>query len=863
MRPRFARHNPHLQRFYRPACEQLERRDVPAGVWSAGPAAYGGIGTMMLLSDGTVMAQSGEYWMRLSPDSHGSYTNGSWGAMAQSMLNTNRLYFGSALLPNGNVFVVGGEYSTLGYYQNLTNTSETYDPMTDTWGYNANFPAGNFGDDPVMVLPNGNVLAGYVFGPQTYIYNPSLNTWTNGPNKFYNDSSDEETWTRLPNGNILNYDIFTSINTGISAGEVYNPNTNTWSPTTNSAANPPGLLSSPGIGYELGPALLLPDGRVFQVGANGNTAFYDYHTNTWSAGPQIVDAGGHVLGADDAAGAILPNGQVIFAADNGPSSGTFHGPTELFTFDPTTNTITQIPSASLPAGLVSDLNGEGSYVTRMVMLPSGQLAFSDSSSQLWLFTLSGNVVPSASRPAVTNVSYNAGTGQFNVTGYRLTGLSEGSSYGDDVSNSTNYPIVQLRNSSGTDYFAYSTGWTSGVSAPGDTTPQSFQFILPDGVAAGTYVMTVSANGIASFPVSVFVTAAQQTLLPNVVVTSASQNTYTYDYFDYYYFGGTYQFQPYNPSYNNTATGNYSQFDWGAYFNSNFANAYGATNLAQQLNYYRHIGIATAANAYANPVQNNSNYYGYYAYSESKATDQLNFTLGTDSLVTFDYNVGASAVTGGGGTHAYAYSYGEVYNFGTGGYYYAYAFAEAYNGGGPYSFAGAGSGQIFLPAGSYALYGYSYTYAYGNANTAALASAYNGTAISNITPYLAAAYGGARLLPGTGAQAPGIGLPLGPPPNPGSLSIAPDALGQAMAGAGADTNPNGLCTAPSAPAAPGVGTAPPTISGDATVLLGTGGSHSGTAALLGYLHPATHSDDADLILAAFLQPFKPTRLGDLA
>ena len=275
---------------------------------------------MLLLSDGTVIGQEGEYWSRLSPDAHGSYANGSWYAMPQSLMNTQRLYFGSAVLPNGSLFLVGGEYSTPAYTQNLTNLSETFDPLTNTWGYNAPFPQGNFGDDPVEVLPNGNVLAGYVFGPQTYIYDPSTDTWSNGPTKVNNDQSDEETWTRLPNGDILTYDIFSSISSGVFQGEIYNPNTNTWSATTNSTTNPPSQLSSPGIGYELGPAEVLPDGRVFQIGANGDTAFYDYRTNTWSAGPQILDATGQLFGSDDAPSAILPGGQVIFAADAGPSA---------------------------------------------------------------------------------------------------------------------------------------------------------------------------------------------------------------------------------------------------------------------------------------------------------------------------------------------------------------------------------------------------------------------------------------------------------------------------------------------------------------------------------------------------------------
>ena len=47
---------------------------------------------------------------------------------------------------------------------------------------------------------------------------------------------------------------------------------------------------------EMGPAFLLPDGRVFEIGANGNTALYSppalagNSTGTWVPGP-IVPTG--------------------------------------------------------------------------------------------------------------------------------------------------------------------------------------------------------------------------------------------------------------------------------------------------------------------------------------------------------------------------------------------------------------------------------------------------------------------------------------------------------------------------------------------------------------------------------------------
>ena len=86
--------------------------------------------TCLLLTDGTVICH--EYntnrWHRLKPDINGSYQNGSWdvpGFTVADMPNGNDptigcvncpyqpLYFASAVLPDGRVVVIGGEYNNL------------------------------------------------------------------------------------------------------------------------------------------------------------------------------------------------------------------------------------------------------------------------------------------------------------------------------------------------------------------------------------------------------------------------------------------------------------------------------------------------------------------------------------------------------------------------------------------------------------------------------------------------------------------------------------------------------------------------------------------------------------------------------
>ena len=135
---------------------------------------------MMLLSNGHVMAQGGgitKAWYQLTPDIQGSYSTGTWSSLAS--MGLQRLYFGSNILNDGKVFLVGGEYSgTVPPINNWINTGEIYDPVANSWSPIAVFPQSQFGDDPTAILPNGNILAGYLSGPQTYIYNPTANTWT-------------------------------------------------------------------------------------------------------------------------------------------------------------------------------------------------------------------------------------------------------------------------------------------------------------------------------------------------------------------------------------------------------------------------------------------------------------------------------------------------------------------------------------------------------------------------------------------------------------------------------------------------------------------------------------------------------------
>ena len=72
-------------------------------------------GALLLLTDGTVMVHSeqsnSQLWYKLTPDNTGSYVNGTWKQVASMPSGYAPLYFGSAVLPNGQLLVEGGEYN--------------------------------------------------------------------------------------------------------------------------------------------------------------------------------------------------------------------------------------------------------------------------------------------------------------------------------------------------------------------------------------------------------------------------------------------------------------------------------------------------------------------------------------------------------------------------------------------------------------------------------------------------------------------------------------------------------------------------------------------------------------------------------
>jgi hypothetical protein len=138
----------------------------------------------------------------------------------------------------------------------------------------------------------------------------------------------------------------------------------------------------------------------------------------------------------------------------------------------------------------------------MLALANGQVLFGDGSNQMLVYTAGGNPNP-AWAPSVASLSTQTlNPGQVaSLSGTQLAGLDQGATYGDDVQDNTNFPLVRITNaSSGVVTYTRTSHWTSVSVAPGAASSTDFQ--VPKSTPTGASRLVVIANGIASAPVPV-------------------------------------------------------------------------------------------------------------------------------------------------------------------------------------------------------------------------------------------------------------------------------------------------------------------------------------------------------------------------
>jgi hypothetical protein len=353
------------------------------------------------------------------------------------------------------------------------------------------------GDAQSVVLPNGTYMQANCCTEQAALLNARTLTWTpTGKGKF--DPNDEEGWTLLPNGQVLVVDAYAPISpfpyepTGTNS-ELYNPATGWWHSAGStivqlwdSAARCGGLAVAT---FELGPAVLRPDGTVFYTGANscgaGHTAIYDSYRGTWTPGPDFPNG----LDIADGPASLLPNGNVLL--DTSPGFGST--PTYFFEWDG--RRLNPVPG---PPNAPEDT----SFYGNMLVLPTGQILFTDFSNDVEIYTSSGTY-SRAWAPSVQSAPRKVSPGgSYLISGTLFNGVSQGAAYGDDVQAATNYPLVRITNRATGHVFYSRTHDPTSMAVAFWGGLVSTRFDVPADQERGLSGLVVVANGIPSEPVAV-------------------------------------------------------------------------------------------------------------------------------------------------------------------------------------------------------------------------------------------------------------------------------------------------------------------------------------------------------------------------
>ena len=431
------------------------------------------------LTDGTVLAQGGSQsdWWKLTPDNTGSYVNGTWTKMASLPSGYSPDAFASAVLADGRVVIVGGEYNFGAF--TLTNLGAIYDPAANTWTSLKPPSNWNFiGDSPAVVLANGHFLVGNKLTKAMASLDPKTLTWTHLGTAGKNERNAEEGYTLLPDGNVLTVDLKTA-----PKSEIYNASTGTWTSAGSTIVD----LHSPSpfscIPYgshgqfcyyppgEIGPAILRPDGTVFATGSAsktgaGHTAIYNPSTG-WTVGPDFPNGDN----AGDSFAVLLPSGNVLVEGGIGS-----------YEFDGTTlKTVPATPGC-------------------LMMLPNGQVLVGG--SEVYIPT---GTYQSSWAPAITSSPGSVVRGTtYQISGMQFNGLSQAAAFGDEFETATNYPLVRITNNSTGHVFYARTHDHSTMGVATGTQIVTTNFDVPAAMETGASSLVVVANGIPSVAVSITV-----------------------------------------------------------------------------------------------------------------------------------------------------------------------------------------------------------------------------------------------------------------------------------------------------------------------------------------------------------------------
>lgn len=452
--------------------------------WSNVTPAPNSIGPVLTLRNGNILAHSDQNgdpnkWYILKPAANGDYATGTWSGPFAMPANYAPFFFSSQVLLDGkHVVVEGGEYNfgsptwtTLGAYGTYSGNSISFVANNPPSGW------GSIGDAQSIILADGRYLQADCCERKLAVFN-GPNSWTNLGASGKADIYDEEGFTLLRSGKVLTVDAYVSGNTcgGNKASELFDPGNNTWSCGPNT---PVQLWDN--AGHELGPAILMHNNKVWQVGATNATAIYDPSNNTWAAGPTPANG----LTGYDAPAALEPNGKVL--AMLGPSG--FGSGCQFVEYDPNGNTLTNTKNSG-------QCPGDPSFVGHLMVLPTGQIMSVSFSTQAYVYTpasgVDSNAVPTIYAAAT---ALKVGSSNNVLYGKQLNGISQNNAYGDDYQTETNYPLVRFKSvGNGNVYYALTHDDSTHSINPGGLMYTKFDL---GSIPAGDYDMVAVANGIAS------------------------------------------------------------------------------------------------------------------------------------------------------------------------------------------------------------------------------------------------------------------------------------------------------------------------------------------------------------------------------
>jgi hypothetical protein len=201
---------------------------------------------------------------------------------------------------------------------------------------------------------------------------------------------------------------------------LYTPGTNTWAAGPDITGTLNGIPSP--FGADDAPAAILPNGHVIfaaDAGASQFTSSGDITTGSkiivnipstailqvgWGVSGTGIPSGSTITSVDSASQIHISQNATATAVGVAIKfGGTFTRPTQLFDFNPGTNAISPV-SPAIPD---TNLNNDAVFIMRMLVLPTGQMLFSDSSNQVWAYTPDGTPSP-ALRPVINGIVYNGG-----------------------------------------------------------------------------------------------------------------------------------------------------------------------------------------------------------------------------------------------------------------------------------------------------------------------------------------------------------------------------------------------------------------------------------------------------------------------